>query len=66
MALDAPKHWSGGTIYDPDSGKTYKCNLELLPNGSLKVRGYIGFSLLGKNQIWTPYTEATLDLPPAR
>jgi uncharacterized protein (DUF2147 family) len=63
MALEGTGHWTGGTIYDPDSGKTYKCNLELLANGTLKVRGYIGFALLGKSQMWTPYTGASLDLP---
>ena len=66
MAADGAGRWTGGTIYDPDSGKTYKCNLELLANGTLKVRGYIGFSLLGKSQLWTRYTGTTLDLPPAR
>ncbi|MBN2802059.1 MAG: DUF2147 domain-containing protein [Deltaproteobacteria bacterium] len=45
--------WSGGTILDPESGKTYKVLLELMQNGNkLKVRGYIGFSLLGRTQYW--------------
>jgi uncharacterized protein (DUF2147 family) len=65
MAADGAGRWTGGTIYEPDSGKTYKCNVELLANGTLKVRGYIGFSLLGKSQVWTRYTGASLDLPPA-
>jgi uncharacterized protein (DUF2147 family) len=63
MSFEGKSHWTGGTIYDPDSGKTYKCNLDLLADGSLKVRGYIGFSLLGKSQMWTRYTGASLDLP---
>ncbi len=65
MAADGAGRWTGGTIYDPDSGKTYKCNLALNADGSLKVRGYIGFSLLGKSQVWTRYTGTSLDLPPA-
>jgi uncharacterized protein (DUF2147 family) len=45
--------WSGGTILDPESGKTYKVLLELMQNGNkLKVRGYVGFSLLGRTQYW--------------
>ncbi|MBI4125764.1 MAG: DUF2147 domain-containing protein [Deltaproteobacteria bacterium] len=45
--------WKEGRILDPDSGKTYKCKITLLPEGDqLKVRGYIGFSLLGRNQVW--------------
>lgn len=63
MGFEGKGRWSGGTIYDPDSGKTYKCNLELLADGTLKVRGYIGFSLLGRSQLWTRYTASTLDLP---
>jgi len=45
--------WSGGTILDPESGNTYKVYLEVLPGGKkLKVRGYIGISLLGRTQYW--------------
>jgi len=46
--------WKGGTIYDPANGKTYKCNLKLQDDGTLKVRGYIGLSLLGRTTIWSP------------
>jgi len=56
-------HWSGGTIYDPDKGSTYKCYLDLQPDGTLKLRGYIGFSLLGRTQTWTRYTGTSMDLP---
>jgi uncharacterized protein (DUF2147 family) len=45
--------YSGGDILDPDSGAVYRCKLRLDQNGSrLIVRGYIGFSLLGRTQIW--------------
>lgn len=44
--------YTGGTITDPESGKVYKCYLELESNNKLKVRGYIGFSLLGRTQYW--------------
>ena len=46
--------WKKGTIYAPDEGKTYKCKLSLNDDGTLKVRGYIGISLLGRNELWTP------------
>ena len=45
--------WSGGTIYDPRDGKTYKCVITLQPDGTLKVRGYVGISLFGKTVVWT-------------
>jgi uncharacterized protein (DUF2147 family) len=45
--------WSGGTILDPESGKTYKCLVSLEEGGEkLKVRGFVGVSLLGRTQYW--------------
>ncbi|MBN1382244.1 MAG: DUF2147 domain-containing protein [Deltaproteobacteria bacterium] len=45
--------FSGGTIMDPGNGKTYKCKIEVLEEGAkLKVRVFVGFSLLGRNQYW--------------
>jgi uncharacterized protein (DUF2147 family) len=44
--------WGNGTIYDPQSGKTYSCNMELEGMNTLKVRGYIGISLIGRTEIW--------------
>ena len=45
--------YSGGTILDPKNGKIYKCKMELQDGGKkLRVRGFIGFSLLGRNQFW--------------
>lgn len=50
---DGDDVWSGGTIYDPESGKTYKCKMTLVSSNELKVRGYIGVSLLGRTTVWT-------------
>ena len=44
--------WSGGTIYDPNNGKTYSCQLKLIGPDTLKVRGYIGISLIGRSETW--------------
>lgn len=45
--------YDGGEILDPDNGKIYKCKMTLDESGNkLEVRGYIGFSLLGRSQIW--------------
>ncbi|MFC1887325.1 DUF2147 domain-containing protein [Candidatus Cloacimonadota bacterium] len=47
------QQWKGGTILDPDNGKTYKCKIEVIEEGKrLKVRGFIGVSLLGRTQYW--------------
>ena len=45
--------WSGGKILDPRNGKIYKCFIKLEEPNKLKLRGYIGFSLLGKTKYWT-------------
>ncbi len=46
--------WHKGTIYDPDNGKTYKCKISFGDDEKiLKVRGFIGFSLLGRTTLWT-------------
>jgi uncharacterized protein (DUF2147 family) len=44
--------WSGGEIYDPVSGSTYSCRLELVNGEFLKLRGYLGISLLGRTMYW--------------
>lgn len=42
----------GGKILDPKTGKEYKCKIELDSDDVLNVRGFIGFSLLGRTQQW--------------
>ena len=43
--------YEGGTILDPESGRIYRCYLAL-EGERLKVRGYIGFSIIGRTQYW--------------
>lgn len=47
---DGSQRWEGGTAYDPGSGKTYKAMLWCETAGELRMRGYIGFSLLGRTE----------------
>ena len=44
--------WTGGKILDPANGKQYSCTLTLEDDQTLKVRGYLGISLLGRTQTW--------------
>lgn len=45
--------WDGGKILDPDLGREYSCKMHLEDGGrKLVVRGFIGFSLLGRSQVW--------------
>ena len=49
---DDPTVWKNGRIYNPEDGRTYSCNLKVQDTNTLRVRGYVGFSLLGETQIW--------------
>jgi len=45
--------WSGGEILDPKNGKIYRAKMSLSEDGrSLKVRGFIGVSFIGRTQTW--------------
>ena len=41
--------WEGGKIYDPKSGKTYKCSI-WMEGDQLKVRGHLG--IFHDTQTW--------------
>jgi uncharacterized protein (DUF2147 family) len=49
---DGEGKWKGGKVYDAESGKTYSCKMTLKDRETLEIRGYIGVSLLGRNQTW--------------
>jgi uncharacterized protein (DUF2147 family) len=53
------KQWSGGTIYDGDSGKTYNCTLwfEDAETDNLNARGYVGISIFGRTEVFTRVTD---------
>ena len=44
--------YTNGKILDPKHGKLYKCYITLENADKLKVRGYIGISLIGRTQYW--------------
>jgi len=49
------ERWEEGTIYDPTEGKTYDCLLWFEDNNTnvLHLKGYVGFSMLGREVKWT-------------
>ncbi|MBN3582074.1 DUF2147 domain-containing protein [Algoriphagus aestuarii] len=49
--------WKGGKIYDPNSGKTYSCELKMKGKEKLEVKGYLGFSWIGKTVEWSRVTK---------
>jgi len=52
VKFDGNNTWKGGSIYNPDNGKTYNCMIELIGEEKLKVTGYLGVSFFGKTQTW--------------
>jgi uncharacterized protein (DUF2147 family) len=48
---DGTGGWTGGAIYDPVGGKTYKAKMGLGPNGALKVAGCVLFFC--RAETWT-------------
>lgn len=44
--------YENGTIYDPENGKIYKCVMTLENDSILKVRGYIGITMVGRTDVW--------------
>ncbi len=47
--------WIDGKIYDPRSGSTYSCMMwfDSGNHNRLVIKGYIGFSLMGRKVKWT-------------
>ena len=46
-------YWDGGSILDPNNGKSYKVRMTPADGGKkLDVRGYVGAPLLGRTQTW--------------
>ncbi len=49
--------YSGGKIYDPQSGKNYSAKAEMVNNNTLELRGFIGISLAGRTDTWIRTTK---------
>jgi uncharacterized protein (DUF2147 family) len=45
--------WNGGHVYDADDGRTYRCRIRLRDPDHLKLRAYVGITLLGGSTTWT-------------
>jgi uncharacterized protein (DUF2147 family) len=59
--FDNEHTWIEGTIYDPDSGKTYSCKITMKNNKEMEVRGYVGISLFGRTETWNRTQETAMN-----
>lgn len=50
FVFDGKDTWKNGKIYDPNEGKTYDCKIMIDEKNNMKLRGYIGISLLGRTE----------------
>ena len=45
--------WTGGTVYDPESGDAYSARMTLVGEEELELRGYVLIPLFGRTETWT-------------
>ena len=44
-----------GYVYNPEDGNTFRIEAKSLNRNSVKIRGFMGISILGQSQVWTRY-----------
>jgi len=49
--------WQGAKILNAKNGRWYGCNITPTKGDTLKVRGFIGYPIFGKNLYWTRLRE---------
>jgi len=48
----AGEDWADGTVVDPENGKEYKGKIWAVGKDALRMRGFVGISLLGRTENW--------------
>jgi uncharacterized protein (DUF2147 family) len=55
FSYDGDGEYSGGEIYDAESGNTYKGKMTFADEKTLDLRGYVLIPLFGRTSRWTRY-----------
>lgn len=58
-----PGVWEDGTVYDPRDGSAYNATMRMQADGTLRLRGYIGISLIGASETWARYNQTPPECP---
>ncbi len=53
FSFEGDDEWTGGKVYDPESGDTYSGKMTLKDPHTLRLRGYVLIPLLGRTEVWT-------------
>jgi uncharacterized protein (DUF2147 family) len=51
LETKGPAEWTGGSILDPNNGKTYRLSATYEPDGTLHARIFVGVPLFGRTEI---------------
>jgi uncharacterized protein (DUF2147 family) len=57
FVYDEENVWTGGTVYDPESGDEYSAKMTLVGKAKLELRGYVLIPLFGRTETWTRVEE---------
>ena len=53
LSLRDDGRWHG-TVTNPENGRVYSAEV-WVPDGTLRLRGYVGLPMLGSTQLWPPF-----------